>query len=188
MRLNAALSLLAVFVSTALATAQEPAREIRRSPDGRYFVGWFDHDAGAPFGLIRPVVFRSASDPYDIFSFVSSPRYTDAAWNPASSRCVIADAPDNGGPKTWLIYQKTPQEWASREIEPLATLETAFRKTDPQVRHLFRPSILKITWLSDTQVRFRGYCNIGTYLITIDTANPKQPPTTTKLSDEWLDE
>jgi|GEM_PF-1938442 len=188
MHLSAALSLVVIVLSGTLASAQEPAREIRHSPDGHYFVGWFDYDAGAPFGLIRPVVFRRASDSYDIFSFVSSPRYTDAAWNPASSRCVIADAPDNGGPKTWLIYQKTPQEWASREIEPFATLYEAFRKTDPEVRHFFRPSILKITWLCDTQVRFRGYCNTGTYLITIDTANPKQLPTTKKLSDEWLDE
>lgn len=70
MRITTTLNLLAVVLSSVLASAQEPAREIRRSPDGRYFVGWFDHDAGAPFGLIRPVVFRSVSDPYDIFSFV----------------------------------------------------------------------------------------------------------------------
>ena len=188
MRLIVSLGLLIVVLSSTLASPGEPVREIRRSPDGRYFVGWFDYDAGAPFGLIRPVVVRSTSDPYDIFSLVSSPRYTDAAWNAASTQCVIADAPDNGGPKTWLIYQKTAQEWASREIEPFSTLYEAFRKTDPEVRHLFRPSILKITWLSNTQVRFRGYCNTGTYLITIDTAAPKQPPTIKKLSDDWLDE
>src|SRR5687767_1534447 len=129
MCINATLSLFAVLISSVLATAQEPVREIRRSPDGRYFVGWFDYDAGAPFGLIRPIVVRSSSDFYDIFSFVSVPRSTDAAWNAASTKCVIADAPDNGGPKTWLVYQKTPQEWASREIEPFATLYEAFRKT-----------------------------------------------------------
>jgi hypothetical protein len=188
MHLSAALSLVAIVLSSTLASAQVPAREIRRSPDGRYFVGRFDHDAGAPFGVIRPIVVRSASDPYDMFSFVSVPRFTDAAWNPASTRCVIADAPDNGGPKTWLMYQKTAQEWASREIEPFATLDEAFRKTDPEFRHLFRPSILKLSWLSDTEVRFRGYCNTGTCLITIDTENAKQPPITKKLSDKWLDE
>ena len=113
MHISATLSLVAVFLSSTLGSAQEPAREIRRSPDGRYYVGWFDHDAGAPFGIIRPVVVRSASDPHDIFSFVSVPRSTDAAWNAASTRCVIADAPDNGGLTTWLIYQKTPQGWGS---------------------------------------------------------------------------
>jgi hypothetical protein len=188
MHISATLSLVTVVLSSTLASAQEPAREIRRSPDGRYYVGWFDHDAGAPFGIIRPVVVRSASDPYDIFSFVSVPRSTDAAWNAASTRCVIADAPDNGGPKTWLIYQKTPWEWASIKIEPFATLYEAFRKSDPGVDHLFRPSILKIEWLSDSKVRFRGYCNIGTYLITMDTASPNKPPETQKLSDKRLDE
>jgi hypothetical protein len=163
-------------------------REIRRSPDGRYFVGWFDYDAGAPFGFVRPIVVRSASDLYDIFSFVSSPRYTDAAWNTASTKCVIADAPDNGGPKIWLIHQKSHEEWASSEIEPFSTLYEAFRKTDPDVRHLFRPSILKMTWLSDAHLRFRVYCNTGTYLITIDTADRKQPPTLEKVSNEWLEE
>jgi hypothetical protein len=103
------------------------------------------------------------------------------------------------GRSHWLRLLSSPprslQHWASsrrssplREIEPFATLYEAFRKTDLEVRQLFRPSILKITWLSDTQVRFRGYCNTGTYLITIETANPKQPPTTKKLSDEWIDE
>ncbi len=188
MRLAATFSLLAVVLSSALGNAQEPDREIRRSADGRYFVGWFDHDAGPPFGPIRAVVVRSTSDRYDIFSFVSFPRYTDAAWNPASDRCVLADAPDNGGPKTWLIYQKSPHEWASREIDPFATLYEAFSKADPEARHVFRPSILKITWLSDTQVRFRGYCNSGTYFITVDTAVPEQPPAIKKLSDDLLEE
>jgi hypothetical protein len=141
---------------------KDDAREVRKSPDGLFYVGWFDLDAGEPFGIIRPVVVRSATDLQDIFSFVSTPRDTKAAWNPASNRCVIADAPDNGGPKVWLVYQKSLDEWAHREIEPFATIYTSFRKTDPDVHYLFRPSILKIEWLSDTRVRFRGYCNIGT--------------------------
>lgn len=188
MHISATFSLVAVVLSSTLAGAQDPAREIRRSPDGRYYVGWFDYDAGPPFGIIRPVVVRSASDPYDIFSFVSVSRSTDAAWNAASTRCVIADAPDNGGPKTWLVYQKTPQEWVTVKIDPFETLYAAFRKTDPEMDHLFRPSILKIEWLSDSKVRFRGYCNIGTYLITMDTASPSKSPETQKLSDQWLDE
>lgn len=185
---TAILNILALIFLSTLGNAQEPAREIRRSPDGRYFVGWFDYDAGAPFGLIRPVVFRSATDPYDIFSFVSSPRDTKAAWNSASSRCVIADAPDNGGPKTWLLQRKAPEEWAVKEIEPFATLYRAFRKADPEVHHLFRPSILKIEWLTDSKVRFRGYCNTGTYLITMDAASPDRPPEIQKLSDKLLDQ
>ena len=160
MRLTAVYSFFVVLLCS-LSSAQETAREIRRSPDGRYFIAWFDYDAGAPIGLIRPVVVRNVSDPFDIFSFVSVPRYTDAAWNPASTQCVIADAPDNGGPKTWLVYQKTPQEWATRGLEPFVTLYEAFRKTDPEVRHLFRPSILKITWLSDWNGAARNMEAIG---------------------------
>lgn len=186
MRLTTVYCFCVVLLCT-LTSAPEPTREIRRSPDSRYFVGWFDYDAGSPIGLIRPVVVRSASDPFDIFSFVSVPRYTDAAWNAASTQCVIADAPDNGGPKTWLVYQKTPQEWATRELEPFATLYEAFRKTDPEVRHLFRPSILRITWLSESRVQFRSYCNTGTYMITMDTSAPKDPPAIMKLSDVFLD-
>jgi len=188
MRIISTLILFAVLISSVLADAKVPVREIRRSPNGRYFVAWFDYEAGAPIGLIRPVMIRSTSDPYDIFSFVSIPRSTDAAWNTASTQCVIADAPDNGGPTTWLIYRKRPQEWASKVIDPFTTLYESFRKTDPEIRHLFRPSILKITWLSDTKVQFRGYCNTGTYLITIDTTKPNQSPLTKKLSDECLDE
>ena len=70
------------------------------------------------------------------------------------------------------------------KIEPFATLYEAFRKTDPDVHHLFRPSILKIEWLSDSKLRFRGYCNIGTYLITMDAASPSKAPETQKLSEK----
>lgn len=182
------IGLLLLAFSATLSSAQDLAREIRRSPDGRYFAGWFDRDAGDPFGLVRVVVVRSATDPASLFSFVSSPRSTQAAWNAASTQCAVVDAPDNGGPKVWLVYRKDPQEWAVREVEPFATLYEEFRKSDPEVRRLFRPSISKINWITDTQVRFRGYCNTGTYLITIDTAAPKQPPALEKLSDQFLEE
>lgn len=180
--------LLATVLSLCPAGAEDDAREIRKSPDGLQYVGWFDHDAGLPFGIIRPVVVRSSTGCFDIFSFVSTPRDTEASWNAASNRCVIADAPDNGGPKVWLVYQKNPEEWEHREIEPFATIYTAFRKTDPEVHQLFRPSILKIEWLSETKVRFRGYCNTGTWLITMDTASPEKEPVTEKLSDQLLEE
>lgn len=177
-----------LLLALAPASAQEVVREVRPSPDGRHFAGWFDHDAGAPFFPSRVIVVRSVPDGRDLFSLVSMPRYTDAVWNAASTRCVIADAPDNGGPKVWLIHPLTTGESTPQEFDPFATLHEAFRKTDPGVRHLFRPSILSITWLSDTHVRFRGYCNIGTYLMTIDTTKLEQPPTLEKLSDDLLKE
>ena len=181
-------ALLATVLSLSAAGAEDDVREIRKSPDGLFYVGWFDHDAGPSFGIIRPVMVRSAGGIHDIFSFVSTPRDTKAAWNAASNRCVIADAPDNGGPKVWVVYQKNPGEWAHREIEPFATIYTAFRKTDPEVHQLFRPAILKIEWLSDTKVRFRGYCNTRAWLITMDTASPEKEPETQKLPDEFLEE
>ena len=179
---------LSIVLLCMTANAQESTHEVRRSPDGRFFAGWFDHDAGAPFGLMRAVVVRSATGFYDIFSFVTTPGYTDAAWNPASNQCVVADAPDNGGPKVWLVYQKNPEEWASRELDPFAPLYESFRKIDPEVHWLFRPSILKMVWLSDTTIRFRGFCNTGTYFITVDTSAPDKPPQTQKLSDQLLEE
>ncbi len=98
------------MLSLSAAGAEDDVREIRKTPDGLFYAGWFDHDAGLPIGIIRPVVVRSATDSQDIFSFVTSPRVTKAAWNAASNRCVIADAPDNGGPGVWLVYQKNPDE------------------------------------------------------------------------------
>lgn len=95
------LTLLTIF-----ARAENGAREVRLSPDGRHFVGWYDHDAGMPFGIIRPIVLRSVSGSYDMFSLVSVPRCTEAEWNSASSMCIISDAPDNGGPNTWLVQRK----------------------------------------------------------------------------------
>jgi hypothetical protein len=166
--------------------AEEGAREIRLSPDGHYFVGWYDHDAGKPFGVVRPIMLRSVSDAYDIFSVVSVPRTTDAAWNPTSTKCVIADAPDNGGPNTWLVYRKNEYEWASIKLDPFKVLYAEFSKT-PHGATLFRPSILKISWVSETTVSFHAYCNLGTYLITIDTKGKDKNPVSKKLSDELLE-
>ena len=52
---------------------------------------------------------------------------------------------------------------------------------------LWRPSILKISWISDTTVCFHAYCNLGTYLITIDTKEADKNPVSKKLSDELLE-
>ena len=41
-----------------------------------------------------------------------------------------------------------------------------------------RSSFSKIEWLSDTQVQFRGFCNSGTYLLTVDAAAPDKVPET----------
>jgi len=169
-----------------VARAEEGACEIRLSPDGHYFVGWYDHDAGKPFGVVRPIVFRNVSDPYDIFSLVSVPRYTQAEWNSASTMCVIADAPDNGGPNTWLIYRKKDDQWASIKLDPFKSLYAEFSKTSHGPT-LFRPSILNISWGPDTTVSFHGYCNLGTYLITVDTNEAGKDPISKKLSDEYLE-
>lgn len=167
--------------------AEEGAREVRLSPDGHYFVGWYDHDAGEPFGVVRPIVLRSVSDPYDIFSKVSVPRSTQAEWNAASSMCVIADAPDNGGPNTWLIYRKKGDPWVSMKLDPFKSLYAEFGRTSHGPT-LFRPSILKIRWISDTTVNFHVYCNLGTYRITMDTTEgADKNPVGKKLSDQFLE-
>ena len=166
--------------------AEAGEREIRLSPDGLYFVGWYDHDAGKPFGEVRSIILRSLSDPYGIFSVASVPRATDAEWNPTSTHCVIADAPDNGGPNTWLIYRKKDDQWASLKLDPFKGLYAEFTKT-PHGAQLFRPSILKVNWVSDTTVSFHAYCNLGTYLITVDTKQADKNPISKKLSNEFLE-
>lgn len=166
--------------------AEDDEREVHLSPDGQYFVGWYDHDAGKPFGIVRAIMLRSVAGSYDIFSVVSVPRSTDAEWNLTSNRCVIADAPDNGGPNTWLVYRKNEYTWASMKLDPFKVLYAKFSET-PHGATLFRPSILKITWISETAVSFHAYCNLGTYVITVDTKEPEKNPISKKLSDEFLE-
>lgn len=176
--------------TSAYEIASPPTREIRRSPDGKVFVAWVDQELGPPLGTVRSIFVRYAVDQDTLFSVVSSPRDTKAAWNPSSSRCVIADAPDNGGPRTWLVVRKSPDEWAwqSRAIDPFQELYKEFRKSDSQVRHLFRPSILKMEWTSESKVVFRAWCNTGNYLLTMDMDKPDEAPVAEKLSDKFLDE
>jgi hypothetical protein len=187
-RLSFLLCLLLQFASVCAATN---STVIHHSPDKRYYIGWFDYDAGPPFGLIRLIMLRSSSDSYDIFSRISVPRYTEAAWNPSSTKCFIADAPDNGGPVSWLVYKTTPldaEQWKTVVLDPFEQIYEEFRKSDPEVHHLFRPSILKITWQSNSTLQLRGYCNSGTYLITIDTTKLSSKPKFEKLSNQLLDE
>lgn len=176
----------AVTLLSALARGEEGAREIRLSPDGRYFVGWYDHDAGKPFGIVRPIVLRSVSDSSDIFSLVSVPRSTQAAWNAASTMCVVANAPDNGGPNTWLISRKNGDHWDSRKLDPFKDLFAEFSKNSHGPT-LFRPSILKLSWISDATVSFHAYCNLGTYLITVDMEEADTKAVSKKLSDQFLE-
>jgi hypothetical protein len=165
--------------------AEDCEREVRYSPDKRYFVGWYDHDAGLPFGIVRPIILSSVSGSYVIFSLVSVPRCTEAEWNSASSMCVIADAPDNGGPNTWLVYRKSENEWDSAKLDPFKDLYAQFSKTSHGAE-LWRPSILKISWISETTVSFHAYCNLGTFLITMNTKGKNKNPISKKLSDEFL--
>jgi hypothetical protein len=166
-----------------------PVREIRPSPDGKFYVAWLDHDSGPPIGVIRSIMLRFATDQESLFSFVSSPRYTDAVWNSSSTRCVIADAPDNGGPRTWLVSKPPEGEdaWKALKIDPFSELEKAHYQADPDVHHLFRPSFSKIEWLSETTVQFHGFCNSGTYLLTVDATAPDKAPEIHKLSDGHLE-
>lgn len=166
-----------------LARAEDHEREVRLSPDGLHFVGWYDHNAGLPFGVVRPIMLRSVSGQYDIFSIVSVPRSTSAAWNSASTMCVIADAPDNGGPNTWLVQRKEDELWDTIKLDPFKELCAEYSKTSHGAE-LWRPSILKIKWISVTTVSFYSYCNLGTYLITIDTTATDKKPVIKKLSAE----
>jgi hypothetical protein len=186
--MNRVYPLIATFLAllSSFSHAEEDICEIRLSPDGLYFVGWFDHDAGEPFGEIRPIVFRSVSDPSVIFSVVSVPRSTQAEWNPASTTFVLADAPDNAGPITWLIHTKDGEQWITEKLDPFKSLYAEFAKSGHGAA-LFRPSILNIVWASDTSVSFHSYCNLGTYLITINTNDLASNPITKKLSDQFLE-
>jgi hypothetical protein len=187
MRLIARLLATGFMMATVFAHAADPVREFRKSPDGKYFVAWFDQDVGKILGEMRSVVLCASDDSAPLFSFVSMPRYTDAAWNPSSTRCIIADAPDNGGPVVWLLVKTGEGSWNPVEIKPFASLSKDFYNA-PKNTSLFRPSLLKIEWLSDTKIRFRGYCNSGTYLMTMDVTEPDKTPELEKLSDKWLEE
>jgi hypothetical protein len=187
MRLIACLIASGFMVATVLAHADEAVREIRHSPNGKYLVAWFDQDTGEPLRHMRSVVLCASDDSAPLYSFVTNPRYTDAAWNPSSNRCIIADAPDNGGPIIWLLLKTGDGTWRPVQLDPFASLEKDFY-SKPRTSTLFRPSLLKIEWLSDTKVRFRGYCNSGTYLMTMDAAAPDKPAEIEKLSDKLLRE
>jgi hypothetical protein len=64
--------ILLIIVSTltllsSFTRAEDDEREIHLSPDGQHFVGWYDHDAGKPFGIVRAILLRSVSGSYDIW-------------------------------------------------------------------------------------------------------------------------
>ena len=174
--------------------AAPPVREIRRSPDDKSVIAWADTDLGPPLGEIRSIFLRSGDDESS-FSLVTTPGHTDAAWSPSSSRCVIADMPDMGGPRTWLVTRENEDAsaWKPRKIDPFRELEKTHYEhyeADPASvdQPMFRPRFLKIEWLSGTLLRFRGYCNTGTYLLTVDTDKPEEAAKVEKLSDRLLEE
>lgn len=155
-------------------------REIRQSPDGKSFVAWVDRDFGPPVGEIRSVILRVVSGGGMPFSLVTYPRHTWAAWNSSSTRCVIADAPDNGGPTTWLVVKdSSPDGWSVRKIEPFAALATDYYRQHPGGSPPYRPWYRKIEWISDTQIRFDfTHNNRARHLITFDTDAPNKAPVT----------
>jgi hypothetical protein len=180
------------LMTPVLLSASEPKCEIRHSPDKKHLVAWFDQDVGQPLRDMRSVVLCASDDSTPLFSFVSIPRYTKAAWNPSSDRCLIADAPDNAGPVVWLLQKNSKGDWSPSLLEPFTSLATEFYNKQSEGKEprstLFRPSLLKIEWLTDTKIRFRGYCNLGTYLMTMDTASPDTAAKVEKLSDKLLEE
>jgi hypothetical protein len=187
MRFIAQLVSMGLIMTPVLLPASGPKCKVRHSPDKKHLVAWFDQDVGQPLRDMRSVVLCASDDSAPIFSFVSIPRYTEAAWNPSSDRCIIADAPDNAGPVIWLLQKNSRGDWNPGLLEPFASLEKEFYDKPAQTS-LFRPSLLKIEWLSDTKIRFRGYCNLGTYLMTMDTASPETAAKVEKLSDKLLQE
>lgn len=162
------------------------------SPDHAHYVAWSDVEAGTPIGLIRPVVVRHAGGQENLFSFVTIPgQATQAAWNSASTRCVITDQPDNGYANAWLIYKEGADKWLWRRLDPLAPLEADHLRALGG-RALFRPFLDKIEWLSDTKLRFLVRCNLnnpeltssGRYWATIDVQTQDAVPQITKAAEE----
>ena len=92
----------ALAASMRLMSAEPPPLVVHYTPDKSAFIAWSDYDAGLPLGMIRSIVLRQSSDEWVYFSRVTTPRNTDAAWNAASTRCLLSDAPDNGNLLVWL--------------------------------------------------------------------------------------
>ena len=165
------------------------------SPDRQCYVAWFDAHSASPIGEVRPVIFRRVNDSEDLFSFVTIPgQATQAAWNSASTRCVIGDQPDNGSIFVRLVYKEKPDRWLWKKIDPLAPIYAAYlHAMGGKDIPLFRPYLDKVEWLTDTQVRFLIGCNLGghepkavagRYYVTIDFQTPDQAPAMKKIADE----
>lgn len=162
-------------------SAGEPGT-VHPSPDGKFYIGWFDHDAGKPFGLCRSVTLRGPTDPHDYFSFVTTPRNTQITWNKSSTRCILSDAPDNGGPTVWSLVRDEPTDtWKPVKIDPFTSLYAEFKRTAHGAT-LYRPSILKMIWDSETVVLFQTRCNLGEFEIALDVSDPTGQPTSRRLS------
>ena len=183
------LNLLTVILVSAswLFAADVPKPMLQYSPDRSALVGWLDVNAGSPVGPLRSIFFRQTADEWLFFSRVTIPRMTQAAWNSTSTRCVLADAPDNGNLLVWLI-EKHPESplWRPITLDPLASLERQFGAT-PHGATLWRPSILHMKWTDEFTLQLRCYCNLGTYLLTLDARAPTEKITIQHLSDKLLE-
>lgn len=188
MRLALTFLAVALAASIKLNGAEPSPLVVHYSPDKSAFIAWSDYDAGRPLGMIRSIVLRQSNDEWVSFGLVTTPRTTDAAWNAASTRCLLSDAPDNGNLFVWLIEKNSEAPtWRPVSLNPLATVERQFHTTD-HGSSLWRPSVLKMSWTDDTSIELRCYCNLGTYLITVDTRKTTGPFHVKKLSNKLLDE
>lgn len=186
------LTLLALLLSNTLATAGERRPELRSSPDGQAFVCWFDHHGDAPVGETRSILLRSESDPdMPVFSFVGFSRFTDAAWNSASTRCVIVNEVDWERTLVWLVCKDESGKWHERRLDVVAPIKAVYHQAIGNKDHPgFRLHLDKSEWISGTQLRFSVRSNgndpdldsSGTYQVEINAELPDAKPTMTKVS------
>lgn len=188
MRLSLIFLTITLFAAAQLNAANPKLPVVVYSPDRSTFVAWSDYEAGSPVDRIRSIVFRKTSDEWLYFSRVTMTRNTLAAWNNASTRCLLSDAPDNGNLFVWLIEKHSDEpDWRPITLDPLGSVEQQFESSS-HGSTLWRPSILKIKWTDDTTIELRCYCNLGTYLITIDALKPTGPFQVKQLSEKFIEE
>lgn len=176
----------------------QPFESVLYAPDHQHYVAWFDSRPGPVLGEARTVVFRATlsardDDASDYFSFATAPAWTQAAWNSASTSCVITDQPDNGSVFAWLISTDKSHKWSTRKIDPLVPVYAAYKQAmGEKDLPMFRPALDRIEWLSDTRVRFLIWSNLndpklassGRFWVTIDTLSPQAESTMERISDK----
>jgi len=127
--------------------AQLEQRSFEVAPDQKYAVIWNDSElTGAPTRIITAFRFNPREI---IFSRITFPRWTGAAWNGASSRLALFDDPDNGNSFLWII-SKGSSTWKNTKIDVLDRLETLFPVNDPT--KLARGGIDSMHWSSNDEL------------------------------------